>query len=136
MVNPASTHGFQLFILILMEQNSNDKQNTSTNKQTKWKQEEFSTYINGKLNKLIDMSKIKRKRAYNHKRKIIDYTEQLLSDFTGEYMLFDLTDYNQLVIGSKDAELYEKEAYNVMVSLEKHLANLRQEKTNRVTFKV
>ena len=133
MVNPASTHGFQLFIFIIMEQNSNDKQNTSTTKQTKWKQEEFSTYISGKLNKLIDMSKVKRKRAYNHKRKIIDYTEQLLSDFTGEYMLFDLTDYNQLVIGSKDAELYEKEAYNVMVSLEKHLANLRQEKTNRVT---
>ena len=48
-------------------------------------------------------------------------------------MLFDLTDYNQLVIGSKDAEMYEKEAYNFMVILEKHLAGIRQEKISRVT---
>ena len=48
-------------------------------------------------------------------------------------MLFDLTDYNQLVIGSKDAEMYEKEAYNFMVILEKHLAGLRQVKISRVT---
>ena len=121
------------FIKIIMEQNSNQSKNTASSKPTNWKQEEFSTYINDKLNKLIDMSKVKRKRAYNHKRKVIDYTEKLLSDFTGDYMLFDLTDYNQLVIGSKDAEMYEKEAYNFMVILEKHLAGLRQEKISRVT---
>ena len=77
-----------------MEQNSNQSKNTASSKPTKWRKEEFSTYINDKLNKLIDMSKVKRKRAYNHKRKVIDYTEKLLSDFTGDYMLFDLTDYN------------------------------------------
>ena len=82
------------FIKIIMEQNSNQSKNTVSSKPTNWKQEEFSTYINDKLNKLIDMSKVKRKRAYNHKRKVIDNTEKLLSDFTGYYMLFDLTDYN------------------------------------------